>query len=219
MKKWINKQTVLAFILGALIFSAIPASAAIQEYLLYPTESKLVVDGEEYNNPDLPLMSYKGYNYLPAAAFKDICAKIGVNFQWVGDVKQIQISTPTASVTSTPAAADAIETKTTPDGLKAELYNGEWYIYNGFPTEKWLEDFKAGKVSVKYSIAPIVIKGQENSTTAQLIKNPEKYIKVNGHLQWIEPEVVLDNIPLYTITGASYVKYSYYVDTILPLIK
>ena len=108
MKKYFNKQTIVAFILGALIFSSIPASAAIQEYLLYQSEVKLVVDGVETSNPDLPILVYKGYNYIPAAAFRDICSKIGVAFQWVGGVNQIQISTEEVSImdeqtTATPA--------------------------------------------------------------------------------------------------------------------
>jgi hypothetical protein len=52
-----------------------------------------VINGTDWQNTDLPMLNYKGYNYLPAAAFKDICALIGVEFTWDNTSKNIIIET------------------------------------------------------------------------------------------------------------------------------
>jgi hypothetical protein len=87
------RHLIIGFVLGALFFRVIPVGAAIQEYILYKSEVQLTVDGQEYNNPELPILNYKGYNYIPAATFRDICNAIGVDFQWAGQVNQIQLRT------------------------------------------------------------------------------------------------------------------------------
>jgi hypothetical protein len=131
MKKFINKQTISAFIIGALITGCIPAYAAVQEYILTSTASKITVDGAEVKNDQLPMMSYQGYNYIPAATFRDICDKIGVGFEWNNEAKEIQITTSTG--TTTTGAIDLSDKITqTPDGLPVFQYKGSNYI-------EWLE--------------------------------------------------------------------------------
>lgn len=87
------KKFILGFIIGALLFSIIPVSAAVQEYMLQKSDAKLMVDGKEHADKELPVLNYKGYNYLPAAAFRGICDKIGVGFNWDNAKKEIQITT------------------------------------------------------------------------------------------------------------------------------
>lgn len=52
-----HKQLVIGFLLGALLFGIIPASANIQEYLLKKSSAKLMVDGVEFANKDLLKMA------------------------------------------------------------------------------------------------------------------------------------------------------------------
>lgn len=85
------KKFILGFLIGTLIFSIIPVSAAVQEYVLQKSDCKLVINGEEYTNKELPMLNYKGYNYIPADSFKEICKEIGAGFEWVNEAKEIRI--------------------------------------------------------------------------------------------------------------------------------
>ena len=42
-----------------------------------------MIDGETAKK-ELPVLNYQGYNYIPAATFREICDTIGVGFEWVG---------------------------------------------------------------------------------------------------------------------------------------
>lgn len=86
-------QFLIGFLVGALLFATIPVGAAVQEYILTKSETKIIVDGTEFADDSLPILNYKGYNYIPAAVFKGICAKLGLSFEWVGEKKEIQIQT------------------------------------------------------------------------------------------------------------------------------
>ena len=85
------KKFVLGFLVGALIFSIIPVSAAVQEYVLQKSDCKLIINGKEYANKELPMLNYKGYNYIPADSFRQICEQIGAKFEWVNETKEIRI--------------------------------------------------------------------------------------------------------------------------------
>jgi len=127
-----KKSFVLGFLLATLLFSAIPVGAAVQEYILTSTASKLVVDGVEVKNDTLPMMSYNGYNYIPASSFRDICDKIGVGFEWNDTTKAIEIDTSvaTAETTIISTGVDIMSDKITqtPDGIPVFQYNEENYI-------------------------------------------------------------------------------------------
>lgn len=87
------KKFVLGFLAAALLFTALPIGAAVQQYTLQATAAKIVVDGTEAKDDKLPIMAYQGYNYIPAAVFRSICDKIGVGFKWDNEKKEIQINT------------------------------------------------------------------------------------------------------------------------------
>lgn len=89
-----HKQLIIGFLLGALLFGVIPVGAVIQEYVLTKSRVRLVIDGEEFANDDLPILYMEpGYNYLPAAAFRDICSKLDLWFEYVGEKNEIHIET------------------------------------------------------------------------------------------------------------------------------
>lgn len=64
MKKWLNKQTVISFILGAILFSGVGVGAA-SYYQFSLSGYTLYVDNLKVNNP---LYMYQGYNYIPLGA-------------------------------------------------------------------------------------------------------------------------------------------------------
>lgn len=88
-----QKQLITGFLLGALLFSMVPVGATIQDYLLKKSEVKIMVDGKEFSNKELPVLIHEGYNYIPAATFREICDTIGVEFEYVGNKREIQIDT------------------------------------------------------------------------------------------------------------------------------
>jgi len=87
------RQLILGFIIGSLIFTIIPVSANIQDYLLQKSDAKLIVDEREFSNQELPVLNYKGYNYIPASAFREICDTMEIGFEWVAPTKEIKINT------------------------------------------------------------------------------------------------------------------------------
>ena len=116
------KKFFFGFILAALLFSAMPIGAAVEQYILTPSAAKIVVDGAEVKDNKLPIMNYQGYNYIPAATFRSICDKIGVEFEWDNTTKEIQLSTKevkAVSETVVPAAELTPTTTTTPAAQNA----------------------------------------------------------------------------------------------------
>lgn len=90
LKKY--RQFLVGFLIGALLFGTIPVGAAVQEYILTKSETKIIVDGTEFADDSLPILNYQGYNYIPAAVFKGICVKLGLDFEWAGETNEIKIS-------------------------------------------------------------------------------------------------------------------------------
>jgi hypothetical protein len=130
---------IVGIIIGTILMLAIPTYAAIQEYILTSTASKITVDGTEIKNDTLPMMSYQGYNYIPAVIFRDICEKIGVGFEWNNEAKEIQIITgdTTKSAITTVSTTGAISTKENitnnipneydKNGIRCIMYEGKEY--------------------------------------------------------------------------------------------
>lgn len=137
------KQLVIGFLLGALLFGIVPVGATVQEYILKKSSAKLMVDEKEFSNKELPVLLYKGYNYIPAATFREICDIIGVGFEYVGEKNEIQINTKKVASTqegkvnsmekeviydestNLPVGANIVEYKGCPTAVE---YNGEIYI-------------------------------------------------------------------------------------------
>lgn len=143
------KHFLIGFLVGALLFTLIPANAAVQEYILQKSSAKITVDGKEFANKDLPVLNYKGYNYIPAAVFRGICEKLGLGFDWVGETNEIQIQTKGEGDLSDTIGQALIEYKTV-DGkeyvsivdVKAyckELYGGRYGVGYGKNDPTWAE--------------------------------------------------------------------------------
>lgn len=89
-----NKQLLIGFLLGAIVFSVIPTSATVQEYILQKSSHKIVVDGQEIINKDLPMLYMNpGYNYIPVATFREICDKLDTKVEWIEKTNEIRIDT------------------------------------------------------------------------------------------------------------------------------
>jgi hypothetical protein len=83
------KHLFLGFVIGAVIFSTIPIKAAIEEYVLYKADYKIMVDGNEYADQELPILNYKGNTYIPLRKVSDL---LGVKLNWNAELGQAEIT-------------------------------------------------------------------------------------------------------------------------------
>lgn len=83
------KKFILGFFLGALIFILTPVGAAVQEYICYKADYKVVVNGIEYINPDLPILNHKGNTYAP---IRSILETAGLNVNWNAKLNRAEVT-------------------------------------------------------------------------------------------------------------------------------
>jgi hypothetical protein len=199
------KKFILGFIVAAVLFSAIPVGAAVQEYILTSTAAKIVVDGIEVKSDVLPIMAYEGYNYIPAAMFRDICGKIGVGFEWDNTAKEIQITTDTITTSTGISNEIKVTNNKSPDGILINTINGDCYI----SIYSFISCYRG-----KYEFAPdSLLGGNTNEFVLVCINDGGKSVK--------DGTVILRNIPLVSDGGTekNCIPYDYYVNTVLPLIN
>jgi hypothetical protein len=89
MKKY--KQLILGIIIGVMIASVVPVGAAIQEYICHKVDYKVVVNGVEYVNEELPVLNYKGSTYAP---FRSILEAAGLVVNWNAEYRIAQVNIP-----------------------------------------------------------------------------------------------------------------------------
>lgn len=190
------KQLIIGFILGALVFGIIPVSAVVQDYILKKSETKLMVDGKEFANKELPVLIYKGYNYIPAATFREICDTIGVGFEWVGEKNEIQINTNRSMTIKETKVKDMIDIEK--DGYKLFVVDGVEYI---LPREIFEKHIDQG---YDFRFIP---------------ETKELYFYHTNNLRNGDEEILLRNIETHIFQNKSYIEYNYFKENILPLIK
>ncbi len=202
------KQFLIGFLIGALLFTFIPVNAAVQEYILTKSNARIIVDGTEFADDSLPILNYKGYNYIPAAVFRGICAKLGFSFDWVGETNEIQIQTKGEGNLSDTIGQALIEYKTV-DGkeyvsivdVKAyckELYGGRFSVGYGRNDPTW-----ASIHSVRGLHAARILKDENPNAT-----NDEELIKSG----------VLIELPIKHINGEIHITRETFENTVLPFI-
>lgn len=214
------KQLFIGFILVAIMLNIVPVGAAVKQYILTESNAKLVIDGAEVNNPELPVLNYEDYNYIPAATFREICAKLGIDFQWIEETSQIQINTlKTKEVEKVQTSS---KNRTTEDGLPIININGKDYVSTMEINKKYWD----GRIpksrnqlgATWYGINSIGSKFSLQKGELVEKANPVTGAKYNDY----EVITILDNVPFqqfYTEPEGVYVELDYYINTILPLIK
>lgn len=142
------KKFMLGFLVGAILFSLAPVSAAIEEFICYRADYKVIINGEEYISEELPILNYKGNTYAP---FRSILEKAGLDVNWNAELGQAEVtSNPTDAQNNTeegntvsveydlntklPIGAEYIEYK---GCNKAVSYNGNIYISRGDLSSKF----------------------------------------------------------------------------------
>ncbi|MDR7856065.1 hypothetical protein [Tissierella sp.] len=185
-----HKQLIIGFLLGALVFGIVPVGATVQDYLLKKSEVKLMVDGQEFTNKDLPvLLMEPGYNYIPAATFREICDKLGVGFEYVADKKEIQIITTTTEKTDEIEGKVDIVENVVRDGYNIVVENGIEYVLLREVFEKLSKEYMFHVLSDK-----------------------------TINFEYLE-EILIENMPYKIVDNKTYVEYEYLTNNILPLVK
>ena len=142
MKKY--KQFVVGFLVGAMLFSIVPISAAIEEFICYRADYKVMINGSEYISGDLPILNYKGNTYAP---FRSILENAGLNVNWNAELYQAEVTanpintqitteeiaspSPTITfdqLTGLPVGAVYIENEKNSKKYKTIIYNKDIYI-------------------------------------------------------------------------------------------
>ena len=125
------KKFVLGFLAAALLFTAIPVGAAIEEFICHRADYRVMVNGEQYISEDLPILNYKGSTYAP---FRSVLEAAGLDVNWNAELGIAEVTTPTEkevkameydTVTGLPVGAEYTEYNKT---KKAVLYNGNTYL-------------------------------------------------------------------------------------------
>jgi hypothetical protein len=95
MKKLNFKSIFIGIIIGIMLTSSVFAVEEITQYIFSQSPHKLIVDGKEYSNPDIPinLFVYENRNYAPIAVIRDLALQLGVNFSFDANTKEIRINT------------------------------------------------------------------------------------------------------------------------------
>lgn len=216
------KKFMLGFLIGALLFSIMPINAAIQQYTLQQSDCKLVVDGNEFKS-DMPLLNYDGYNYLPAAGFREICDKLNIGFEFDNETKEIRIITSNKVIGKEGDTAIMNDVYLNKYGLPVFYeHNGEkpklendgtytFFIYNGIKYISIQYEPEATKKLLPdgYSFRCPIIDGKVGFD-----------IQLRSSLPG-PTDIIIDEIP-YALYGSDrdyFISYDYYINAILPLVK
>jgi hypothetical protein len=96
------KKFILGFVIGAMLFSIMPIKAAIEEFKLYKSDSKVIIKGSEFKHETLPFLTYQGNDYAP---LKPMLESAGFVVNWNTEQKEYEaiVPTPTPEPTPTPS--------------------------------------------------------------------------------------------------------------------
>lgn len=206
-----NKQLIIGFILGALLFTIVPVGATVQDYLLKKSTAKLMVDGNEFLNKELPVLNYQGYNYIPAATFREICDTIDVEFEWVGEKNEIQIDTRKDStktnISQQPSIQEDAIINTEDENIV--LINGVKHISRDGINDYLRNANENKKQNEKHYLSPF--KDYTN-----------KIYTLDGE----NTSIIIDDVPIKRVYGkqfynnfGEFIEYDFFQNTIAPLTK
>ena len=200
MKK--SKTFIMGLLLGILITSILPVSAAIEEYVCKRPQYKILVNGEEYSNPKQPVLNYNGTTYFPRAFLESL----GFTFEWNGELGQAKVITPLKN--------DTIKEE---GEVNETMYEEYCDRSEGSVIIKGKKYFRTADFTALYWDTDHTFWYNSEDDTLQLVK-------CNEHLPGIEPEIIINKIPITRfpemprIKNLAYLEWEYFVNTILPLI-
>lgn len=200
------KQLVIGILIGCFLCSFMPISAAVEQFILTKADYKVLVNGQEYNDAQLPTLQYNGNTYIP---LRNVANILGVKLNWNETENQAEIGTSKVSSATTavmPTDHDSDQIKFyKQDDISFANDNGTIYI-----------SFKSAQslVSTKNSYYRLY---ENRPAFARLMKGS----KPNSTNQ--NDPIILDEIPVDYFTqgtegGYVYIDYTYFQNTILPMV-
>ncbi len=187
------KKFISGLIIGAIMFTFIPIQAAVQEYVLQKVSYKVIVNGTEYNDPELPVLTLKtesGDNtYVPLRALGDI---LGADVSWNSELGQVEVGNqPQQSVT--PPTGSETSTQS-----EYEVYTEGGYTYLEYQSKKYI---RAADI-------------RSESGTLSWDYNTQSLIFT------IDSQPVLTNIKNYILyQGSAFIENEYFIEHIKPLMN
>jgi hypothetical protein len=100
------KQLIIGLIIGFIVASILPVGAAIQEYICYKADYRVMINDVEFVSPDLPILSYKGNTYAP---IRPMLEAAGLNINWNAELGQAEITPKTIESEVDTMAGTAIQ--------------------------------------------------------------------------------------------------------------
>lgn len=211
------KKFVMGFLTAALLFTAIPVGAAIEEYICHKADYKVMVNGTEYVSEDLPVLNYKGSTYAP---FRSVLEAAGLNVNWNAELKQAEVTAPKGNLMNGGDNVSETEVPTNKYGLpdfsnykeKPSIETIDGNVFFTYNDKKYINiiGLRNDKKILPdgYGFWCPVVNGKV-STIVQLTKAPDY------------TDVLIDEVPyaLYADERDFFVLYDYYLNTILPLVK
>lgn len=196
------KKFILGFIVGALLFSIIiPVCASIQQYTLNLSDCKLVIDKTDFNFVDMPMLNYKGYNYIPAAAFRSICDKLKIGFEFDNATKEIRIDTEIKAIEREGNSVSVDKTQeSTIDTIPVYEFDGKKYVtYRNINNILNCEKYERYSFSFKRDLIAFF-----------------SYFPIDAI-----PEIIVDDIQCKRFEGNNniFVDYDIWINEIAPVLK
>lgn len=233
LKKY--KQLVIGFILGALLFS-LPVLAENKNIDAFFNNIKVTIDGKDIAMDTEPMI-YAGRTYVPV---RFIAENLGMQVNFNETTNTVEIKKAVQPVTILPSATNPpdptpeptvipmpIPTPTlTPEPTSAS--SPTFYTQDGYDfARRDGKEYISCKSSIKY-VQDIQLKNNKtifyNLGSFSISNN--RFCLIKSSLNSTEsPAIILDNIPFTNILGNTntsdnnYIDYSYFKDTIIPLIK
>jgi hypothetical protein len=222
------KSILIGIIIGIVLSSSVFAGEEIMQYIFTQSNCKLIVDGQEYNNPDIPITLFMkdNSNFAPLAVVRDLCNKLDVPFVYDNVTKEIRITTTSVTTTDnlgkeetslmseTNITTDKVTYRKDENGLMIVTQNGVDYV--GIDN---IETYILSKHNDSYNT--YFFKYDETTNTSYIENSYKEKITIetpsNVDIKR-ENIVLLKDIPCFKIkTDGIKIKYDYYLNSILPL--
>lgn len=195
------RKYLIGFLLGAMLCSALPSLASVEQFILSRADYKVFVNNAEYENTDYPTMTYEGTTYVPLKKLADL---LGVDVKWNEKMQRAEISNTVATVKPTPIPTPNI----TPQSLTFYKKDGSDYANNN------------GNLYIHYLSAINLVIAKNRLFQIGYIR--ETPLSTNGAycLQNLDTnQIILNNIQTTKFDGKDYIEYGYFQNTVLSLVK
>ncbi len=227
MNKYFNKQTVMSFILGGIVFSSVGIFAATELSIL-PNPYPIVVNGEK---ADVEGYNIEGRTYLQlrdmtevldtTLNFKDNTIFIDSNININNDSEMNLTPSPIITITPkpTPTVSTDVNINTNNESEVDDLKKLDTTLLEQKKNKPESTPDGITKIDIdngKYYIGIALIQHQIENKGYKLICDSNKVYKLIK-----DDNILLDNVEYMLLSKYGYdvIEYNYYVNNILPLIQ